>query len=193
MPPVNHRRFFLSLHLILLCHAATRAMREGAFPQLDEPIDDGGVRKAQTRRLKQRDCLSSPSLAARQTADTLGIGVHVDEALRDMDYGDWAGHSFARLHGDSPDKFAQWMADPASGAPGGEPLTAVCDRMTAWMNDLCSGDGDRLAITHPMVIRAAIAAALDISPEATLRIDIAPLTQVHLSWNRVWRLQGITS
>lgn len=168
-------------------------MREGAFPQLDDPIDDGGVTKAQMLRLKPSNCLTSPSLAARQTADALGILAQTDVALRDMDHGDWAGITFARLHHDSPEQFALWMADPTSGAPSGEPLSAVCDRIKAWLNDMSSEDGERLAITHPMVIRAAIAAALDIPPEATLRIDIAPLTQVHLSWNRVWRLQSITS
>ncbi len=168
-------------------------MREGAFPGHDDPIDGGGLTKTQALRMERRDCLTSPSLAARQTADALGIMAKTDIALRDMDHGDWAGRALGDLHADSPDFFANWMADPASGAPGGESLATVRDRMADWLADQCAGGEDRLAITHPMVIRATIAAALDIPPEATLRIDIAPLSQVHLSWNRVWRLQAITS
>ena len=168
-------------------------MREGVFPGHEDSVDAGGLAKVKARRAEQRNCLTSPSLAARQTADALGIVATTDMALRDMDHGDWAGRAFDTLHADRPDLFANWMADPASGVPGGESLAAVRDRMADWLANQCAGGEDRLAITHPMVIRATIAAALDIPPEATLRIDIAPLSQVHLSWNRVWRLQGIAS
>lgn len=168
-------------------------MREGAFPGHDDPVDKGGIAKAQAQRMERRDCLTSPSLAARQTADALGIGAATDMALRDMDHGDWAGRAFGDIHTDSPDLFANWVANPASGAPRGESLMAVRDRMADWLAVQCARGENGLAITHPMVIRAIIAAALDIPPEATLRIDIAPLSQVQLSWNRVWRLQGITS
>jgi broad specificity phosphatase PhoE len=183
----------LSLHLTLLCHAATQAMREGAFPGQVDPVDDGGLAKARAQRIEACACVSSPALAARQTAEALGMAAATDIALRDIDHGEWAGRAFGDIHLASPDAFADWMADPASGAPGGETLVTVRDRMAGWLSDRISQGETMLAITHPMVIRAAIAAAIDITPEATLRIDIAPLCAVRLSWNRVWRLQSITA
>ena len=42
-----------------------------------------------------------------------------------------------------------------------------------------------------MVIRAAIAEALDMPSAATLRIDIAPLSAATLSFYGLWRLQAI--
>ncbi len=183
----------LSVHLTLLCHAATRSMRQGAFPGQDDPVDAAGITKAGKRSIAADTGFASPALAARHTAEALGVAVTYDPALRDVDHGDWAGRSFADVHAASPDAFADWMANPASGAPGGESLAAVRDRMAEWLAERRQGTENILAITHPMVIRAAIAAALDMPVEATLRIDIAPLAQVHLSWNSVWRLQAIMS
>lgn len=55
-----------------------------------------------------------------------------------------------------------------------------------------AGDEQRiLAITHPTVMRAALAHVLEIPPSAAFRIDIAPLSRLTLSFNRQWRFQGL--
>jgi broad specificity phosphatase PhoE len=169
-------------------------MRKGGFSAIDEPLDEGGEAKtlaARGRAFEERSCSTSPALAARQTAAMLEIDASVDDALRDLDHGDWTGRLFADVHASSPDAFARWIEDPASGAPGGEPLALVRDRMVQWLADRAKQGGPLLAITHPMVIRAAIAIALDIPSPATLRVDVAPLSITRLSWNGVWRLQTV--
>lgn len=165
-------------------------MRRGGFPSPDEGLDEAGARAAAGHRLSKTPSsllVSSPWLAARQTAAGLGEGL-ADEALRDIDHGAWTGRAFADLE---PAALADWLADPAAGAPGGEPLSAVVARMAVWLSAKTAADGTVVAVTHPMVIRAALAAALDLPPPATLRIDIAPLCEVRLSFNRVWRLQAM--
>jgi broad specificity phosphatase PhoE len=47
-------------------------------------------------------------------------------------------------------------------------------------------------VTHPTVIRAALAHALGIPLPAALAIDVAPLSRTRLSFNRSWRLHSLT-
>jgi broad specificity phosphatase PhoE len=166
-------------------------MREGGFPAPGEAVDEGGSRATAGLRLPRptpRTIVTSPMAAAQQTADLLGVAAQVEPALRDIDHGDWAGRSFADIHTRDPGAFARWLADPAPGAPGGETMAVLLSRVGVWMDGI---DGDVLAITHPMVIRAAIGVALDLPQQALLRIDIAPLSSVTLSFNRGWRLQTL--
>jgi broad specificity phosphatase PhoE len=166
-------------------------MREGGFPAADDPIDEGGSRKAALLSLPApipSTIVTSPMAAARLTAGILGVDAQVEPLLRDMDHGRWTGQSFADVQASDPESFARWIADPASGAPGGETMDALLGRVRIWMDGL---DGDALAITHPMIVRAAIGSALDLPQQALLRMDIAPLSTVILSFNRIWRLQAL--
>lgn len=181
----------MSKRLILLCHAPTLSMREGGFPAPDEAIDEGGLRKLAKVRLPSplpATVLTSPMAAARQTAENLKIDAEVESGLRDMDHGDWTGRSLADIHASDPDALSHWIADPGSGAPGGETMDTLISRISPWLDDIPK---DVLAITHPMVIRAAMGSALGLPQQALFRIDIAPLSAVTLSFNRVWRLQSL--
>lgn len=168
-------------------------MREGGFASPTEGVDEGGLAKLEGVALPHAiaACAVSPSLAARQTARHFGLVAIEDGALADIDHGLWSGRSFADVHDADPEGFAGWLAEPLGGAPGGETLSAVQMRVGGWLALKVEAGAPMLGITHPMVIRAAIAAAMDMPLHATLRIDIAPLTMVRLSWNRMWRLQSI--
>lgn len=166
-------------------------MREGGFPAADEAADEGGLRKVRKLRLPRPIpgiILTSPMIAAGQTAEALGITALAESSLRDIDHGHWAGMRFADIQMRDPDAFARWVADPGSGAPGGETFAELLDRVAAWMDCI---DGEVLTITHPMIIRAALGAALDLLQGSLMRIDIAPLSSVTLSHNRLWRLQAL--
>ena len=166
-------------------------MRVGAFPTREEGLDAGSLRKAGARRLEASVWLTSPALAAQQTAAALGVSATVDEALRDIDHGSWAGLTFEDVQAADPAGLAVWLANPARGAPGGEGLAEVRARVAGWLRPQAQSNSSVVAVTHPMVIRAAIAETLDMPSAATLRIDIAPLSAVVLSFNGVWRLQAI--
>jgi broad specificity phosphatase PhoE len=62
------------------------------------------------------------------------------------------------------------------------------------MDRMLSESGSVLAITHALVIRAAIAHALGAGPEIFRHIDVAPLTRAKLSGDgRRWALASLVS
>lgn len=179
----------MSIRLVLLCTAATTSMREARFPDPNEPLDDGGRAKALAFRLAAPAGARyriSPAMAARETADLLGLPDEEEPALRDADAGEWMGRGLDEI---GRDAFAAWLAAPERGAPGGESMAAVLGRVAPWMDGL--EEGDTIAITHAVVIRAAIAHTLDVPVAATLGIDIAPLSVTRLSRQGRWRLQEL--
>lgn len=184
----------LPTRLMLICQSATRSMREGGFPRADEPLDAGGLRKAAEARIRLPErarVLTSPALAARQTVEALGLQAQVDANLSDQDFGSWSGRSLEAVGAVASEALTQWIADPASGAPDGEPFTALSERTAAFLAD-CQGTPDLVVgVTHPMTLRALLAVALGMPPAATFRIDLPPLCEVALSFQGVWRLNGI--
>ena len=184
----------LATRLKLLCCGATAASRTAAFPRRGEPLDEGGRRMASARVFAgPAPTLTyvAPDPAARETASLLGLAGEVEPLLADIDHGDWTGRSLAELQASDAAGLARWLAEPAAGAPGGETLAAVAARIGPWLDRIAESDTGVLAITHPAVIRAAIAHALGCPVEITLNIDIAPLSETLLSFNRRWRLQGL--
>ena len=178
----------------LLCVAATRSSRTGGFTGPDEGLDDGGRMHAERCRLEPRfraEVLRSSARTAAETAHALGVAAKIAPALDDIDHGAWSGRSFAELHAENPERLAAWLSDPLAGAPGGEPMAAVQARVGTWLDGIAPEDRTVCAITHPMVVRAALAHTLTLPLATTLAIDIAPLSRVRLSFNGMWRLQAL--
>lgn len=186
----------LATRLRLLCCGGTAASRTAGFPRRDEPLDEGGQRLASARVLGgpvPAVAFVAPGPAACETASLMGVTAEIEPILADSDYGDWTGRSLTELQGSDPVGLARWLAEPALGAPGGETLGAVAARVRPWLDQIAETEGTVLAITHAAVIRAAIAHALGCPVETTLNIDIAPLSETLFSFNRRWRLQGLTA
>lgn len=70
-------------------------------------------------------------------------------------------------------------------------MATVGIRVAEWLGVQAGREAPVLAITHPMVVRTAIAVALGVPLDGALRIDVAPLSMAVLSFNRVWRLQAL--
>jgi len=168
-------------------------MREGGFADPEEPVDEGGLRKAQTLVLKPAPELvfTAPAVAARQTAQALELAASVEPALADIDHGAWRGRSLVEVQASEPEVLMSWILDPTLGAPGGETFASVQARVAEWIEAQAGSDRRILAVTHPMVVRAALAHVLDIPSAAAFRIDVAPLSRLTLSFNRQWRFQGL--
>ncbi|KAG8149779.1 histidine phosphatase family protein [Burkholderia catarinensis] len=165
--------------LRLIAHASTRAMRTGTFPD-DDPLDAHGLAEAAALRGRWTGAagslvLCSPARCAQQTADALGLHADINDALRDIDYGNWRGKRLHDLARDLPDALAAWIGDPSASPHGGESFEAAAHRVGAWLNALPPGR-DIVAITHAAIIRAAIAHALRMDPDAATRVDVAPLS-----------------
>ena len=184
----------LATRLLLLCSGPTTSSRTGAFPAIDEPLDEGGLRKARGRNAGTPPpdlVLTSPARVARDTASALGLESNTEAALADIDHGAWSGCSLADLQSAEPDALASWFTDPSAGAPGGETMQDVARRVGPWL-DIQAGAGTTvMGITHAAVIRAGLAHALKLPVRSTLQIDIAPLSVTTLSFNGIWRLQEL--
>lgn len=179
----------LTTTLILICAGTTRMARTGGFAGPDEPLDAGGRRDAARAGHDGATLIGcSPALAARQTGQAMALPLAVEAALADIDHGQWTGRTFDAV---PPQALREWIADPAGGAPGGETMAQVQQRIGPWIDHVAGLAGTWCAITHPMVVRAALAHILDVPSRAMLAIDLAPLSRTRLSFNRGWRLQGI--
>ena len=184
----------MATSLLLICIAATASSREGRFPDPAEPLDAAGAlvaaRTALPERFRAAVC-RSPSRAAAETASAMKLVASEDAALADLGHGSWTGRSFAEIEADEPGALALWLADPTRGAPGGHTMEQARNRIGAWMDGIAAEDAPVCAVTHPMIVRAALAHALDLPLRATLAIDVAPLSHTLLSFNRSWRLQSL--
>lgn len=181
----------MTARLQMLCHAATPATRAGAFPA-DEPVE--ARERARIAALpvglaRHARVLAAPSLAARQTAESLASEVAEEPALRDLDAGAWRGRALADLAASDPAALGAWMADPHAAPHGGESIASLIGRVGAWL-DGGGFDGRILAVTHAAVVRAAVVHVLGAPARAFWAVDVAPLSIAVLSHDgRRWTLR----
>lgn len=173
-----HRAAGVDLVVHLVAHAATRAMRSGAFPD-DDPLDARGLAEAAALRARWTPpagahAFSSPARCARQTAEALGLHAEAEAGLADLDYGRWRGAPLAHLAQTAPDALRAWLADPREKPHGGESFADARRRVGGWLDGLPAGGGI-VAVTHPALVRAALAHALGTSPDAPFGPEVAPL------------------
>jgi broad specificity phosphatase PhoE len=173
----------MTVRLHLLCAASTASVSSVAFAA-DEPLDPRGRESlvSLSGRLPACDVvLRSPALCAAETAEGLGLASTVEPRLRDCDFGRWAGQSLDDVQAQEPAMIAEWLQDPHAAPHGGESFADVSKRVGAWMDRMLASDGSVLAVTHALVIRAAIAHAIGAGSESFRHIDVAPLTRAKLS------------
>lgn len=179
--------------VLLLSHAATAAMRRGAFPDND-PLDPRGIAAtaAWDRRgqaMAAARVLRSPARCAQDTALALGLAASAEPALADLDYGRWRGLDLAEIAAREPASLAAWLADADAAPHGGESFGAALRRVGAWLDAIDDEDKAILAITHAAIVRAAIVHVLGAPSSALSRIEVAPLALVGLRRaGRGWRL-----
>ncbi|HTV79739.1 MAG TPA: histidine phosphatase family protein [Steroidobacteraceae bacterium] len=180
--------------ITLISHGTTAALRAATFGG-DDALDDAGKSKARrlAGALGQVDqCWTSPAVRARETATALGLSAVVDERLRDCDYGRWTGLKFKQVLLREPRKLVSWIRKPETAPHGGETIPQVLQRVAAWMAERSRDRGHMVAVTHPVVIRAAIVHVIQAQLPSFWRIDVLPLWQVDLRTNgRRWVLRSL--
>jgi broad specificity phosphatase PhoE len=182
------------MRLTLLCAGATASSRIGAFPSATEPLDEGGMRKAETFRLHGPTpdlILCSPHQAAIETARAIGVEVQIEPRIGDQDFGEWSGRTMTEIHGASPERLGMWLADPAEAPPGGEAIARLVERMGAVIDRLGNEVRSATLITHAMPMRAAIMHTLPVPLAAAIRFDLPPLSTLLLFRSNMWRLQEL--
>jgi broad specificity phosphatase PhoE len=108
--------------------------------------------------------------------------------LAEQDFGEWQGLTYGELEESRAGDFHRfWHAPAHETPPGGESFVAVLERVSQAIHRLletCSGR-DIIAIAHGGTIRAALALALDLDPEAALAFTIE-----NCSITRIDRIDG---
>jgi broad specificity phosphatase PhoE len=176
--------------LTLISHAPTRAVRRAAFP-CDESIEDFAQEVISRMNWHFDRACCGPEKRAQQTATVLGLSATVDPSLRDCDYGRWAGRDLSEIQAEFPNEVALWLATVDAAPHGGESLHDLIARVAAWLAEQ-TRLGHTIAVTHPSVIRAAVASILEAPAQAFWRIDVAPLTLTDIRFNgSSWSLRSM--
>lgn len=182
------------LRLLIVCNASTDAHRRSAFAA-DEPLDAKGTADAVALapELPSADrSLTSPTLRARQTAERLGLRATEATALRDIDYGRWAGMTVKEVGDRHAADLALWLKDPELAPHGGESIASAVTRTHDFLASQSDRSGVTIAVTHPPIARACVIATLGAPASSFWKIDAGPLTQVLLtSDGKRWQLRSI--
>jgi len=165
--------------MLLTRHGETIYNRAGIMQGiLDTPLTRQGILQAETvgRRLLQGHpkarrlkIVASPLPRAHQTAsviaEVLGIDsvdVHLDEAIAEVDWGDWNGLSRPQIAERDPELWLarqndKWSVRP----PNGESYRDLADRLANWLSNHQDIDG-LLVVAHGAVSRVLRGLYLDL-------------------------------
>lgn len=150
----------------------------------DRPLAEAGLTEieALARRLDTHDlpCISSDLARAHASAERLTSGaITLDPRLREMNFGEWDGRSWADLEVADGAQLNEWMSDWTTiRAPGGESFADVVARVQSWLDDLPRDEARLLVVAHAGSIRAAAVVLLELPPSKAfaLQVDHAHVT-----------------
>ena len=178
--------------ITLLCHGRS-TQRPSAFSG-DEPLAHGEAQRI-VELVPALDnviqTVTSPAQVARQTAAALSLTSSIDPALADLDLGDWHGRSLADIESSEPEALATWMAETDFAGHGGESRAELVRRVSTWLEGKRGAAGHILAVTHPVVIQAAMLGILCAPVSAFRHIDVPPLHALDVrSDGRRWTIRS---
>ena len=170
--------------LLLVRHAQPKQEARGrCYGTLDVGLSARGHRRAQLLartldRIPLAAVYASPSQRAVETAAPLaaahGLTPIIDEALREIDFGDFEGQSYDEIERSHPELYRQWMETPTLVQfPGGESYTRLRVRALAAMEAIRARQrGQTTAVvSHGGVLRAMLADCLAMRDDAIFRLD----------------------
>jgi ribonuclease H / adenosylcobalamin/alpha-ribazole phosphatase len=169
--------------LILVRHGEPHEeLRDRIYGRLDPELSEQGHEHAGTIAAGLAGepiaaVYTSPQLRARATAAPLaarlGVDARIEDDLREIDFGELEGLTLAEAVERYPVE-SRWMLAPASAQfPGGESVAALRERAVAAARAIAAGhEGETAAVfSHAVVIRAILADALGMPPDAMFRLD----------------------
>jgi len=180
-------------NLWLVRHAPVDGPR-GVIHGPDEPADTGDA--AAFAALKARLppnalAVCSPARRTFETALALGLDPVKQSAFREQDFGTWTGRRHDDLVAELGDLYRDFWKSPASNAPpGGESFVSQIGRTVGGLATLPAGDV--VLVVHSGTVRAVLAIALDLEPDAALRFVIDPLSLTRIDrLESGWRLVAV--
>ena len=179
---------------LLLRHGQTPLSTERRFAGVgDIELTETGVGQAKLagERLAARGgvavIVTSPLRRAQQTAAEVaaatGAPVVTDDDLRETDFGQWEGLTFAEAQQRWPDEVTAWLSDPEVAPPGGESFASVGVRVRAGLARLLDQYAEKtvVVVSHVTPIKMLLTEALTAPPEAMYRmyLDVGALNEIH--------------
>ncbi|MFJ3768834.1 histidine phosphatase family protein [Streptomyces sp. NPDC090082] len=180
----------MTVRLTLVSPATSEALRAVRFDD-DGPLDPAGIARAEALAPSvgpSSRAYVSPSRRCRRTAEALGLAAEPVEGLAGCAMGRWRGLTLEAVAAAEEAGVTAWLSDPAAAPHGGESLRDLRIRVGAWLDGLGDDPGRVTAVAEPDVIRAATVHALAAPDAMAWRLDVRPLTAVHLTgragrWN----------
>jgi broad specificity phosphatase PhoE len=197
------------LRLFVLRHGETESSRDRRFTGgRDVALTPAGQRQAEAAAVALatvglQAVYASPLERARTSAELIakphGLPVRLDPRFAEMRFGDWEGLTLAEAAAQTPALYAQWRSAPHEViAPGGESLRAVAARVGEGIAALQEAHPDEtvVLVTHAIVVRVIVLAALGLDPERLWSVDASPggLTEIEYrpGWVTVHRMNTLS-
>ncbi|MFF3596449.1 bifunctional RNase H/acid phosphatase [Kitasatospora indigofera] len=174
---------------VLLRHGETALTPEkrfsgsgGSDPELSEKgrWQAGRAAEAMAARGTIQAVVSSPMRRTRQTAETvaarLGLDVRIEEGLRELDFGDWEGLTFAEVQERHPADLDAWLASAKAKPTGGsESFTTLAHRVGVARDKILARYAGRtvLVVSHVSPIKTLVRLALGAPPDALYRMELS--------------------
>ncbi|MGW6530248.1 bifunctional RNase H/acid phosphatase [Streptomyces venezuelae] len=173
---------------VLLRHGETPLTPEKRFSGSggsDPALSDVGREQAErvaaalAARGTVQAIVSSPLKRCQETAHAvaarLGLDVHLEDGLRETDFGAWEGLTFGEVRERSPEELNAWLASPDAAPPGGESFAEVTRRVSAARDRLTRAHAGRtvLLVTHVTPIKTLVRLALGAPPESLFRMELS--------------------
>jgi alpha-ribazole phosphatase len=145
----------------------------------------------------------------RETADAIAAaGMAIPEPLiephlAEQNFGRWQGLKWEEMQAADPAVYAAFWRNPTRNAPpGGESYVAQIERTRAAVERLTAEHPGRnvVSVSHGGTIRAAVAVALDLTPEAAMAVVVDNLSVTRINYVEdgllraragVWQVQGV--
>jgi broad specificity phosphatase PhoE len=180
---------------VLLRHGDTPLSAEKRFSGLGEAtLTMAGAEQAREAALALRArggidaIVSSPLRRAWQSAEIaatiLDMNVIADQDLRETDFGEWEGLTFAQVRARWPERVKAWVADPGVAPPGGESFADTALRVRRACARLKERYRHRtvLVISHVTPIKTLVQLALQAPPAALYRMHLDSACLTELDW-----------
>jgi alpha-ribazole phosphatase/probable phosphoglycerate mutase len=167
--------------LVLVRHAEpVEEARGRCYGTLDVGLSPAGVeaseRLALTLAELELDAVyTSPRARAVETirpfAASCGLTPVVHEGLREIDFGELEGRRYEEIEASHPELYRAWMDAPTTVRfPGGESYDDLRVRALQAFEEIRARQGSALVVTHGGVIRAGLAAWLEMPAHAIFRL-----------------------
>ncbi|MFE9427957.1 bifunctional RNase H/acid phosphatase [Kitasatospora sp. NPDC006697] len=175
--------------LVLLRHGETALTPQKRFSGStgsDPELSDKGrwqaerAAEALAARGTVQAVVCSPMLRTRQTAEAaavrLGLEVHVEEGLRELDFGAWEGLTFAEVQQRYPADLDAWLGSSRARPTGGsESFASLAQRVAAARDKVLARYAGQtvLVVSHVSPIKTLVRLALGAPPESLYRMELS--------------------